>query len=180
MYCPYCGIESQASGALFCAGCGIRFTNAIEGPSSPLPVTPLASHSGTAWVFWVLVLTVVCGLLMHAVFLFQGVPVKPMTSVSQVVWTGFLGAYVATRRRRNGWLGFAVGSVGGYLLLAMVGATYLYANSLKPSHIDIVQLPENQQPSGGRPFVDPDTLPNEGRPAPNVFGRFDPPASAPK
>jgi hypothetical protein len=174
MFCPYCGTKSKASGALFCGKCGKPLNAAIEGPDAMVGALADAGEvrrgvAWLAWPFWLLLICAAGSVSGYLIFLLNGHKPMAQSISSTLVWTGALMAYVWKKQGRSGWIGFGLG-----LLIAM--SFFTVANF----SVAIWREHQGQGPvvDSVRPFVDPDTLPNQGRTNPNPFDEFDPPASA--
>lgn len=186
MFCPYCGTESKAPGAMFCAKCGRPLNAAIDAPSTEAPVLVSAgeiqARAWLAWPFWLLLVCVIGSVAGYMLPLLAGH--KPMTqSITGVlVWTGALMAYVWKKQGRSGWVGFGLGLLIActFFVVASYAAAFADRNDIAAGFEEVPHgkvgpkdplglFPKAEAPK--QKFVHPDDI----RPLP-----FEEGASAPK
>jgi hypothetical protein len=126
MFCSYCGAESKAPGALFCAKCGKPLSVGIDIPTATGPAVlfkglspgQVQSKPWVRWPFWLLLLCVAMSASGFLLLSFAGrYPLPPGVILGPVIWTGALLAYVRKKQGQSGWVGFGLGALVGYALL---------------------------------------------------------------
>lgn len=155
MFCPYCGTQSKAAGAMFCSACGKPLNTVIEAPNSQLgalATTGQVTHRPwLAWPFWLLAICVLgscSGLLLLLLSGREQLP--PGTILGAFVWPGALVAYVWKKLGRSGWVGFGLGALLGatFMMLASFGTGYYRARQAAAEEAKWEDLPTKPLPPG--------------------------------